>query len=365
MERSGVLIDRELLGAQSRELGARIAELEAKAHELAGQPFNLGSPKQIGEILFGKLGAAGDQEDRERRAVDRRGGPGEARRGLPAAEDAAGAPRPVEAEVDLLRQAAGRWPTRTGRVHTHYGQAVAVTGRLSSSEPNLQNIPIRTAEGRRIREAFIAPPGHRIVSADYSQVELRIMAHISGDQRPARRVRQGRGHPPRDRRRGLRRRRSAKSRSEQRRYAKVINFGLIYGMSAFGLASQPRHRARGGQELHPALLRALSGRGGLHGAHARAGQAAGLRRDGVRPPAVAAGDQFAERAAAPGAERAAINAPMQGTAADLIKLAMIAVRRLARGRPARHAADHAGARRTRARSAGRRTRDGASAACRN
>ncbi|MCX8115415.1 MAG: DNA polymerase I, partial [Burkholderiaceae bacterium] len=182
MERTGVLIDREKLLAQSRELAARMAELEARAHELAGQPFNLGSPKQIGEILFGKLklpvvkrtasGAPStDEEVLEKLALD-----------YPLPKTLLEYRALAKLKSTYCDKLPASVDPRTGRVHTSYGQAVAVTGRLSSSEPNLQNIPIRTPEGRRIREAFIAPPGSRIVSADYSQIELRIMAHLSGDE---------------------------------------------------------------------------------------------------------------------------------------------------------------------------------------
>jgi DNA polymerase-1 len=325
MERAGVLIDRDRLAAQSRELAARIAGLEIRAHEIAEQPFNLGSPKQIGEILFGKLG-------------------------LPVVKKtASGSPSTDE---DVLEQLAADYPLpkillehralsklkstycdklpptadAQGRVHTTYGQAVAVTGRLSSSDPNLQNIPIRTAEGRRIREAFIAPAGHRIVSADYSQVELRIMAHISEDAGLLDAFSKGEdihratasevfGVP------------LGEVTSEQRRYAKVINFGLIYGMSAFGLASNlgiERDAARTYMERYfmryPGVARYMETTRAL------------ARRQGYVETV------FGRRLWLPeinspsgprrsGAERAAINAPMQGTAADLIKLAMIAVTR--------------------------------------
>jgi DNA polymerase-1 len=185
---------------------------------------------------------------------------------------------------------------RTGRVHTHYAQAVAVTGRLSSNDPNLQNIPIRTAEGRRVREAFVAPPGSVIASADYSQIELRIMAHISGDESLLRAFTEG-----------LDVHRAtaaevfgvevAQVSSEQRRYAKVINFGLIYGMSSFGLAKQPGHRNQGRRVVHRPLLRALPGREGVHGRDAHERQGKGLRRDRVRPAPLPARDQFAQRPA--------------------------------------------------------------------
>ncbi len=324
MERTGVLIDRDKLLAQSRELAARMAELEARAHELAGQPFNLGSPKQIGEILFGKLGlpvikktASGapstDEEVLEKLALDYP---------LPKAL------LEHRALSKLKSTYCDKLPAsvdpHTGRVHTSYGQAVAVTGRLSSSEPNLQNIPIRTPEGRRIREAFIAPPGSRIVSADYSQIELRIMAHLSGDAGLIAAFAAGEdvhratasevfGVPV------------SEVTSEQRRYAKVINFGLIYGMTAFGLAANlgiDKDAARNyidryftrypGVARYMETTRALAKRQGY--VETVFGRRLWLPE--INSP------NGPRRAAA---ERAAINAPMQGTAADLIKLAMIAV----------------------------------------
>ena len=325
MERTGVLIDRAKLEAQSRELAQRIAELERKASELAGQPFNLGSPKQIGEILFGQLklpvvkktasGAPStDEEVLEKLAEDYP---------LPKVLlEHRGLAKLKSTYCDKLPASADAH----GRVHTTYGQAIAVTGRLSSSDPNLQNIPIRTAEGRRIREAFSAPPGHRIVSADYSQIELRIMAHISEDAGLLDAFAKGEdihratasevfGVPV------------AEVTSEQRRYAKVINFGLIYGMSAFGLAGNlgiERDAARSYIDRYfmryPGVAKYME--------HTRAL----AKRQGYVETV------FGRRLWLPeinspngprrgGAERAAINAPMQGTAADLIKLAMIAVAR--------------------------------------
>ena len=323
MERTGVLIDREKLEAQSRQLAQRIAELEREAIELAGQPFNLGSPKQIGEILFGQLklpvvkktasGAPStDEEVLEKLAED-----------YPLPKlllEHRGLSKLKSTYCDKLPLSADAH----GRVHTTYGQAIAVTGRLSSSDPNLQNIPIRTAEGRRIREAFIAPPGHRIVSADYSQIELRIMAHISEDAGLLDAFSRGEdihratasevfGVPVGD------------VTSEQRRYAKVINFGLIYGMSAFGLASNlgiERDAARSYIDRYfmryPGVAKYMESTRAL------------AKRQGYVETV------FGRRLWLPeinspngprrgGAERAAINAPMQGTAADLIKLAMIAV----------------------------------------
>ncbi|HKX44058.1 MAG TPA: DNA polymerase I, partial [Burkholderiaceae bacterium] len=236
IERNGVLIDSAKLAAQTQQLAERMVALEREAYELAGQPFNLGSPKQIGEILFGKLGMPVKRKTAS---------------GAPSTDEdvldelAADYPLPAKLlEHRGLSKLKGTYTDKlplmvnpaTGRVHTNYAQAVAVTGRLASTDPNLQNIPIRTAEGRRIREAFIAPPGHAILSADYSQIELRIMAHISGDPGLMKAFAEG-----------MDVHRATASEvfsvtpnevsAEQRRYAKVINFGLIYGMSAFGLAS--------------------------------------------------------------------------------------------------------------------------------
>ena len=324
IEQAGVLIDSALLAAQSQQLAERMSALEQEAYELAGQPFNLGSPKQIGEILFVKLG-------------------------LPVGrKTASGAPSTDE---DVLQELAADYPLpgkllehrslsklkgtytdklplmvnpRTGRVHTNYAQAVAVTGRLSSNDPNLQNIPIRTAEGRRVREAFIAPEGAFILSADYSQVELRIMAHLSADA--------GLLHAFAS---GIDVHRATAAEvfaggdldavtTEQRRFAKVINFGLIYGMSAFGLAANlgiersaatayiERYFARyPGVKRYMDETRASAQENGyVETLFGRRVHLPEIRKPGPR------------RAAA---ERQAINAPMQGTAADLIKLAMIAV----------------------------------------
>ncbi|MFA9217792.1 MAG: DNA polymerase I, partial [Sphingomonadaceae bacterium] len=324
IERNGVMIDAALLGQQSLELGTRIAELEAQAHALAEQPFNLGSPKQIGEIFFEKLklpvvkktpsGAPStDEEVLQKLAEDY--------------------PLPkVLLEYRSLSKLKSTYTDKlpkginpnTGRVHTNYAQAVAVTGRLASNDPNLQNIPIRTKEGRRIREAFVAPAGSHIVSADYSQIELRIMAHISGDAAMLRAFADGVdihrataaeifGVP------------AAEVSSEQRRYAKVINFGLIYGMSAFGLAANLGIERSAAQSYIERYFVRF----------------AGVKQymEDTRAQAKARGyveTVFGRRLWLPeinspngprrqGAERAAINAPMQGTAADLIKLAMVAV----------------------------------------
>ncbi len=324
MERNGVPIDAEQLDAMSREFGQQMLELEGKAHKEAGQPFNLGSPKQIAEIFFEKKGMpvvkktpsgapSTDEEVLERLALDH-----------PLAKillDYREIAKLKSTYTDKLPKMVN---PATGRVHTNYGQATAVTGRLASNDPNLQNIPVRTPEGRRIREAFVASRGHAIVSADYSQIELRIMAHISGDENLLRAFAAGED---------IHRATAAEVfgrtlkevTPEERRYAKVINFGLIYGMSAFGLAQQL----------------------GLERATAQAYIASyftrypGVKRfmDEIRAQAKDRGyveTVFGRRLWLPeikssnparrgGAERAAINAPMQGTAADLIKLAMIAL----------------------------------------
>ena len=324
IERNGVLIDRDMLNNQSNEIGMKLITLENQAFELAGQPFNLGSPKQLQEILFGKLGIK------------------------PLKKTPSGTPSTDE---DVLQELALNYPLpkvlleyrglsklkstytdklprminpQTGRVHTRYNQAVAITGRLASSDPNLQNIPVRSAEGRRIREAFIAPLGSMIISADYSQIELRIMAHLSQDEGLLKAFADGEDihrataaeifgveHSSVD--------------NEQRRYAKVINFGLIYGMSAFGLAQNlniersaaqsyiERYFARypGVREYMQNTREVAKSKGYVETYFGRRlwvpeiNSSNGMRRAG--------------------AERAAINAPMQGTAADLIKLAMIAV----------------------------------------
>ena len=324
IERNGVLIDSALLAKQSDQLGRRMMELEREAHELAGQPFNLGSPKQIGEILFTKLGlpivkktASGvpstDEEVLEKLAEDY--------------------PLPAKLlEHRGLSKLKGTYTDKlplmvhpkTRRVHTHYAQAVAITGRLSSNDPNLQNIPVRTAEGRRIREAFIAGPGLRIASADYSQIELRIMAHISEDAALIRAFRDG-----------MDVHRATASEvfgvaldqvsSEQRRYAKVINFGLIYGMSSFGLARNLGIEKGAAANYIQRYFERYPG--------------VKTYMDETRLSAKSKGyveTVFGRRLYLPeinspngprrgGAERQAINAPMQGTAADLIKLSMVKI----------------------------------------
>ncbi|QVN11371.1 DNA polymerase I [Burkholderia sp. LAS2] len=324
MERTGVLIDDVLLQAQSTEIATRLIELEGEAYELAGGEFNLGSPKQIGQIFFEKLqlpvvkktpsGAPStDEEVLQKLAED-----------YPLPKlllEHRGLSKLKSTYTDKLPRMVN---PSTGRVHTNYAQAVAVTGRLASNDPNLQNIPVRTAEGRRIREAFIASPGHRIVSADYSQIELRIMAHISGDASLLRAFSQGED---------IHRATAAEVfgvtplevNSDQRRIAKVINFGLIYGMSAFGLASN-LGITRDAAKLYidryftryPGVAQYMEDTRAIAKEKGYVETVFGRR---LWLPEINGGNGPRRQAA----ERAAINAPMQGTAADLIKLSMIAV----------------------------------------
>ncbi|MEZ5649522.1 MAG: DNA polymerase I [Burkholderiaceae bacterium] len=324
IERNGVLIDPRLLEKQSHELGKGMQAIELKAYEAAGQPFNLNSPKQLGEILFGKLalpvvkktasgGASTDEEVLTKLAEDYP---------LPRLVlEYRGLSKLKSTYTDKLPKMIH---PQTGRVHTNYSQATAVTGRLASTDPNLQNIPVRTPEGRRIREAFVAPKGSRIVSCDYSQIELRIMAHISADEGLRKAFAEG-----------LDVHRATAAEvfsvpldavdSEQRRVAKVINFGLIYGMSAFGLASNL------GIERDAAKLyidRYFSRYPGVAEYMARTRELA--KQQGYVETVFGRRLWLAEINSPNGprrqaAERAAINAPMQGTAADLIKLAMVAV----------------------------------------
>jgi DNA polymerase-1 len=334
IERHGVLVDTQLLARQSRELAERMVALEQEAYAMAGQPFNLGSPKQIGEVLFGKLGLPVKRKTAS---------------GAPSTDEdvlqelAADYPLPAKIlEHRSLSKLKGTYTDKlplmvnpeTGRVHTTYAQAVAVTGRLSSNDPNLQNIPIRTPEGRRVREAFIAPNGHHIVSADYSQIELRIMAHISGDEGLQRAFSEGMdvhratasevfSVPP------------DQVSAEQRRYAKVINFGLIYGMSAFGLAQNLGiERSAATLYIERYFQRFAGVKRYMDETKAKAAQYGYVetmfgRR--IELPDIRGGN--GPRRA--GAERQAINAPMQGTAADLIKMAMLAVQAALEGRAQR------------------------------
>jgi DNA polymerase-1 len=324
IERNGALVCRDTLASHSHELGQRILELEASAHELAGGPFNLGSPKQLGEILFNQLGLPVLKKTPK-------GAPSTAEEVL--AELALDYPLPaVLMEYRSLSKLKSTYTdklpemidARTGRVHTSYHQAVTATGRLSSSDPNLQNIPIRTEEGRRIRQAFIAAPGCQIVAADYSQIELRIMAHLSQDAGLLGAFAEGLDVH------------SATAAevfgvgidqvsADQRRKAKAINFGLIYGMSAFGLGKQlglGRNEAQEYIDLYfdryPGVADYMTQTRSL--AHER-GYVETLKGRRLYLPEINARNRQRQQAA----ERTAINAPMQGTAADMIKLAMLAV----------------------------------------
>ena len=324
MERYGVLVDAGQLGQQSQELGERMAELEQASFDEAGQSFNLGSPKQLQEILFGKLELP----------VSRKTPTGQPSTAEDVLQELAvdyELPRLIleyRALAKLRNTYTDRLPEkihpRTGRVHTHYHQAVAATGRLSSTDPNLQNIPIRRAEGRRIRKAFVAPPGHLLLAADYSQIELRIMAHLSGDERLLAAFEAGED---------VHRATAAEVfavapgavTDDERRAAKAINFGLMYGMSAWGLARQLEIDRESAAdyikryfERYPDVRRFMDDtresareRGWVETLFGRR-----LWTDEIRSR------NPARRQAA---ERAAINAPMQGTAADIIKRAMIAV----------------------------------------
>ncbi len=326
MERHGVLIDVAMLRGQGNELGKRLLEIEAEAHKLAGQPFNMGSPKQIQEVLY----------DKHKLPVLKKtptGQPSTAEEVLQ--ELALDYPLPqlileYRSLAKLKSTYTDKLPEmidpKTGRVHTSYHQAVAATGRLSSSDPNLQNIPVRTAEGRRIRQAFIAAPGYRMLSADYSQIELRIMAHLSGDK--------GLIHAFANNM-DVHRATAAEVfgvapenvSDDMRRAAKAINFGLIYGMSAFGLAKQLRIERVAAQEYveryfarYPGVREFMER---MRETARRQGYVETLFGRRLHAAEINAPNQARRQAA----ERAAINAPMQGTAADLIKRAMIVVDR--------------------------------------
>ncbi|HEX7953622.1 MAG TPA: DNA polymerase I, partial [Burkholderiales bacterium] len=324
MERNGVLLDVALLEQQSRELGGKMMELERAVHLQAGQPFNLNSPKQLQEILFEK-----------HKLPVKKKTPG----GLPSTDEdvlqelALDHPLPkLILEYRSLSKLKSTYTDKlprmvnasTGRVHTNYAQAVAITGRLSSNDPNLQNIPVRTAEGRRIREAFIAPPGSAIVSADYSQIELRIMAHLSQDAGLLRAFAAGEDvhrHTAAE----IFGVESAAVTSEQRRYAKVINFGLIYGMSAFGLAAQLGIERSAAQQYMERYFLRYPGVKDYMERTRESARSLGYVETAFGRRLTLPDIKASNPARRQGAERAAINAPMQGTAADLIKLAMIAV----------------------------------------
>ena len=324
MEQNGVLIDNQQLADQSHALGERMLTLESETHTLAGQSFNLNSPKQLAEILFTQQGLPVKKKTAS---------------GTPSTDEevltelALDFPLPrllleYRSIAKLKNTYCDKLPQRinpaTGRVHTHYSQTTAVTGRLASSDPNLQNIPVRTGEGRRIREAFIAPTDHCIISADYSQIELRIMAHLSADRGLLDAFAHGED---------IHRATAAEVfgvmplevSDDQRRAAKAINFGLIYGMSAFGLARQLGIERSAAQtyidryfDRYPGVARYMEETRQSAHHHGYVETVFGRR---LWLPDLKAGQQGRRQ----GAERAAINAPMQGTAADLIKMAMIAV----------------------------------------
>ncbi len=325
IERQGALIDPDLLHVQSGELGTKMAELERRAFELAGEEFNLGSPKQLGMILYDKLGMP----------VLNKTSKGQASTAEAVLAELAEMQYPLPEVLMQYRTMSKLKSTytdklpeqinpRTGRIHTSYQQAVAATGRLSSSDPNLQNIPIRTAEGRRIRQAFVARPGYTLLAADYSQIELRIMAHLAKDE--------GLLHAFRN---DLDVHRATAAEvfgvdleavsNDQRRSAKAINFGLIYGMSAFGLARQIGVDRKQSQDYidryfarYPGVLAYMER---TRTQAAEQGFVETLFGRRLYLPDINAKNPALRR----GAERTAINAPMQGTAADIIKRAMVTV----------------------------------------
>ncbi|WP_322803418.1 DNA polymerase I [Vibrio alfacsensis] len=324
IERTGVLIDDMKLSTQSVEIAARLDELEQKAYEIAEQEFNMNSPKQLQAILFEKMGLpvlkktpsgtpSTNEEVLQELALD-----------YPLPKlilEYRGLAKLKSTYTDKLPKMIN---PSTGRVHTSYHQAVTATGRLSSTDPNLQNIPIRNEEGRRIRQAFIAPAGYKILAVDYSQIELRIMAHLSGDQALLDAFRHGKdihaataaeimGVP------------IDQVSSEQRRRAKAVNFGLIYGMSAFGLAKQlgiPRGEAQAYMdkyfERYPGVMQYMEDTRSAASAQGYVETIFGRR---LHLPEIQSRNGMRRKAA----ERAAINAPMQGTAADIIKKAMLLV----------------------------------------
>ncbi|MDD2135439.1 DNA polymerase I [Pseudomonas kurunegalensis] len=325
IERQGALVDAALLQVQSGELGVKMAELEQRAYELAGEEFNLGSPKQLGSILYDKLGmpvlskTAKGQPSTAEAVLDEL-----AEQGYPLPEVLMQYRSLSKLKSTYTDKLPGQINPRTGRIHTSYQQAVAATGRLSSSDPNLQNIPIRTAEGRRIRQAFIASPGYKLLAADYSQIELRIMAHLAKDE--------GLLHAFRN---DLDVHRATAAEvfgvaledvtTDQRRKAKAINFGLIYGMSAFGLAKQIGVDRKQSQDYidryfarYPGVLAYMER---TRAQAAEQGFVETLFGRRLYLPDINAKNPALRK----GAERTAINAPMQGTAADIIKRAMVNV----------------------------------------
>ncbi|HEX5841449.1 MAG TPA: DNA polymerase I, partial [Pseudomonas sp.] len=327
IERQGALVDAKLLGLQSNELGEKLVALERQAFEIAGEEFNLASPKQLGVILYEKLGLPVISKTAKGQASTAEAVLAEL------AEQDFELPKVLMQYRSLSKLKStytDRLPEqinpRTGRIHTSYHQAVAATGRLSSTDPNLQNIPIRTAEGRRIRQAFVAPKGYKLLAADYSQIELRIMAHLAKDESLLDAFRHGRDvHKataaevfgvPLD-----------QVSSDQRRSAKAINFGLIYGMSAFGLAKQigcDRKQAQAYIDVYfhryPGVLAYMER---TREQASEQGYVETLFGRRLYLPDIHAKSQALRK----GAERTAINAPMQGSAADIIKRAMLEVQR--------------------------------------
>ena len=324
MEYLGVLIDSRMLAQQSRELATQMAELEKQAHEEAGGPFNLGSPKQLQEILFDQLGLPVIRKTPK-------GQPSTAEDVLAELSPSYKLPRLILEHRSLSKlkstytdKLPGQINAKTGRVHTSYHQAVAATGRLSSSDPNLQNIPIRTPEGRRIRQAFVAPPGQVLVAADYSQIELRIMAHLSGDEGLLEAFAADLDIHRATAAEVFAEELTAVS-DEQRRAAKAINFGLMYGMSAFGLARQLGIERGAAQEYVDLYFERYPGvKAYMDGTRKQAREQGYVEtvfgRRLYLPEINARNSQRRQYA-----ERSAINAPMQGTAADIIKRAMIKV----------------------------------------
>jgi DNA polymerase-1 len=326
MQRTGVKIDADMLRTQSDELAKHMFDLEREAHVLAGQPFNLESPKQIQEVLYDKLGLPVLKKTPKGQPSTAEDVLQELALDYPLPRvilDYRGLSKLKSTYTDKLPEMIN---PETGRVHTSYHQAVAATGRLSSSDPNLQNIPVRTPEGRRIRQAFIAEPGYKLMSADYSQIELRIMAHMSGDAGLQRAFAQGED---------VHRATAAEVfgvssdavTDDMRRSAKAINFGLIYGMSAFGLARQLRtDRSTAQQYVDLYFARYPGVKQFMDRTRAQAREQGFVETMSGRR-LYAQDINAANQARRQYAERAAINAPMQGSAADLIKLAMLAVDR--------------------------------------
>jgi DNA polymerase-1 len=331
MEHCGVLVDAQMLKRQSHELSQGLVELERRAHAAAGQPFNVESPKQLQEVLFGKLGLPVKRKTAT-------GQPSTAEDVLEELADEFELPRIIMEYRGLAKlrstytdKLPDQVNPRTGRVHTSYHQAVAATGRLSSTDPNLQNIPIRTPEGRRIRQAFIAPPGHVLIAADYSQIELRIMAHLSGDAGLLEAFAQDRDIHQATAAEVFGVASPDQVTTDQRRAAKAINFGLIYGMSAFGLARQlgiDRGSAQRYVDLYfqryPGVKRYMDE---TRAAAREQGYVETVFGRRLYLPEIRSRNQQLRSYA----ERSAINAPMQGTAADIIKRAMIEVHRWLHG----------------------------------